>query len=30
MTGTIINTLAVIVGGCIGLCIKKGDRKSVV
>lgn len=24
MTGTIINTLAVIVGGCIGLCIKKG------
>ena len=24
MTGTIINTLAVIAGGCIGLCIKKG------
>ena len=24
MTGTIINVFAVIVGGCIGLCIKKG------
>ena len=24
MTGTIINTLAVVAGGCIGLCIKKG------
>lgn len=29
MLGTIVNTAAVLLGGCIGLLLKRGFRKSL-